>query len=522
MRKPARRKGAMPQQRVSVSVAYPAPIGGWNDRDGLAEMKPTDAIVLENWFPKPAYLEVRGGSADHVTGITGNVSTLAVYNALTGTSKMFASNASAVYDVSSAGAVGASVASRTNGKHQWLNYGDGTNNYLMMFNGVDKPLYYDGTTWTAVDNASSPALTGLTTTSIVSAFSSKGRLFFIEKNSLSFWYLAAGAAGGALTEFPLDGIARRGGYLMAGGNWTFDGGDGVDDAVVFVTSEGEVIVYKGTNPASAAAWLLVGRFDLGKPVGRRCLLNYGSDLIVLTQNGAFPLSSALKATDEQKSRTALTNKIENSFNTAVRLYGSNFGWEGVSYPAQSAMLFNIPHAEGGEHEQFVMNTITKAWCKFTEWDAECFAVFNGDLYFGTATKVVKAWTGQLDGTSDVVAFGKTAFSYFGRPGTQKKINLFRPTLAVNGGLSFLTDVDVDFQNDTIAGVATYSVTSGAVWDSAVWDAAYWAHGIEVVKNWTSPQAGVGYCFAGKLKISVGSLTVQWVSNEFMFEDGVSV
>ena len=33
------------------------------------------------------------------------------------------------------------------------------------------------------------------------------------------------------------------------------------------------------------------------------------------------------------------------------------------------------------HEQYVMNTITKAWCRFTEWSAEDFAVFNGELYF---------------------------------------------------------------------------------------------------------------------------------------------
>jgi hypothetical protein len=48
----------------------------------------------------------------------------------------------------------------------------------------------------------------LTTTSIVNVFASKGRLYFIEKNSLSFWYLAAGVVGGALTEFPLDTLSK--------------------------------------------------------------------------------------------------------------------------------------------------------------------------------------------------------------------------------------------------------------------------------------------------------------------------
>ena len=121
MRQPARRKGTGPRQNVSVSKSYPAPLGGWNDRDALADMPPTDAIILENWFPKTSYLEIRGGSSNHVTGITGNVSTLAVYNGLNGTNKMFGSTSAGVFNMSSAGAVGASVASRTNGKHQCLN-----------------------------------------------------------------------------------------------------------------------------------------------------------------------------------------------------------------------------------------------------------------------------------------------------------------------------------------------------------------------------------------------------------------
>lgn len=517
MRKPLRRK-ATSQGQVSVVKTYPAPLGGLNARDALAAMPATDALSLDNWFPKTSYLEIRGGWANHLTGMTGAPKTLCVYNQLSGTNKLYAVTDAGVFDASSAGAVGSNLAARTNGKHQWLNYGDGTNNYLMMFNGVDKPLYYNGTTWTAVDALSSPALTGLTTTNIISAFQSKGRLFFIEKTSLSFWYLAAGAAGGALTEFPLDGIAKKGGYLMAGATWTFDGGDGIDDAVVFITSEGEVIIYKGTNPGSAAAWLLVGVFELGKPLGRRCFTKYAGDLICITQNGAFPLSSALQnATIDE--RVALTNKIENLFNVDARSYGSTFGWEAINYPAQSALIFNVPHAEGGEHEQYVMNTITKSWCKFTEWDAETFAVFNNELYFATSTKVVKAWTGQIDGAGNIEAYGKTSFSYFENMHSQKIFTMFRPVLAVNGSISFLTDIDVDFKDDAINGTATYASQSTATWDTSLWDVAVWGGGQEIVKTWTSPNEGVGYCAAGKLKVSTNSLTVQWMSNDFLYQKG---
>jgi len=281
MRTALRRK-SQPYAQVSTVMSYPAPVKGWNANTALAAMKPDEAIVLNNWYPRPSYCEIRGGHSSHATGMTGIGKTLAVHNAMSGTNKMFCSTASGVYEVTSAGAVGASVAARTNGKHQWTMFGDGTSNWLIMCNGVDKPLYYDGSAWTAVDGVTSPALTGLTTTEIIGATVYKGRLLFIQKATLSFWYLAAGAAGGALTEFDLSGEAKKGGYLMAIATWTRDAGDGQDDVAVFITSEGEAIIYQGNNPSSSTTWAKVGTFSIGKPLGRRCVTQFGGDLVVIT------------------------------------------------------------------------------------------------------------------------------------------------------------------------------------------------------------------------------------------------
>lgn len=517
MRQAIRTK-ATRHSRINRSLSYPAPVGGWNERDSLASMKPNQAIVLKNFFPKTGYCEVRGGYSSHATGMTGNGKTLAVYNAPSGTNKMYCYTASGVYDVSSSGAVGASKLARTNGKHQWTMFGDGTNNWLIAVNGVDKPAYYDGSTWTAVDNVSSPALTGLTTTNIIGVFEFKGRLIFIEKSSLSFWYLASGAAGGALTEFDLSGVAKKGGYLMAGITWTFDGGSGPDDRAVFITSEGEVLVYQGTNPSSAASWALTGVFDLGKPLGRRCLQKYAGDVIAVTESGALPLSRALQSTTVNN-EAALTNIIDNAFNESARSYGSTFGWEAIVYPAQAALIVNIPIAEDGVHEQYVMNTITKAWCKFTDWDAETFAVYNGQLYFADGTATYKAWSGTADDGSNITAYGKTAFSYFSDMGTQKRFSMFRPLLASNGSISFLADIDVDFNDTEITGTATYTAISGGQWDVGNWDEAYWAGGVQVLKEWTSPDENIGYCASGKIKIVTNTLTVQWIANDYVFETG---
>jgi hypothetical protein len=517
MRKPVRNRAAARQQ-ISNFVSYPSPIGGWNAYDALADMKATEAVVLDNWYPQTQYCEIRGGSEVSATGMTGNGKTLAVYNSMTGTNKMFCSTASGVYNVSSAGAVGASVAARTNGKHQYKMFGDGTNNYLIMVNGVDKPLYYDGTTWLAVDGATSPALTGITTTNLIGLFVFKGRLIFIAKNSLSFWYLAAGAAGGALTAFDLSGIAQMGGYLVAAESWTTDSGVGVDDRAVFVTSNGEVIVYQGTNPGAAATWALVGVYNIGEPLGRNCILRVGAELLFLTKNGGYQISTVWTSTGLDYSK-AVTKKIQHSFNESAVLYGANFGWKAIAYPAQNAVLVNVPLAEDGVHYQYVMNTITSSWCRFIGWDAEDFALFNGELYYTQGTKTIKAWTGNADQGANINAYAKTAFSYFGQKGQNKAFKMFRPVLSVNGSLNFLVDMDVDFSDSELFGTATYAVTSTAKWDAGIWDADYWSSGLQIVKNWSSPSVWMGYCAAGKLKIASNTLNVQWMSVDYVYEVG---
>lgn len=517
MRQPLRAKANVRQQISNIS-SYPAPVGGLNARDSLVAMEPQDAISLDNFYPHGTYVELRGGSADHATGMTGNGKTLAIYNSMSGTNTMWCTTASGTYNVSSAGAVGASVAARTNGKHQWINFGDGTSQWLIMCNGVDKPLYYDGAAWTAVDGATTPALTGITTTKLIAPMIFKGRLIFLEKDSLSFWYLASGVAGGALTEFDLSGVAQKGGYIMAAAAISIDAGDGPDDRFVAITSEGEIIIYVGTNPSVAANWSLVGVFTVGKPLGRRCFTKYGADLVVITQNGVFPLSRAiLSSTINYK--TALSDKIQNIFNEDSILYGTTFGWEATVFPTQTAMLVNVPISEGGEHRQYVMNTLTNAWCRFLEWDAECFGVFNNELYFCTGTKVVKAWTGTDDNGSDIVAYGKQAFQYFGSPGVQKEFVMFRPILSVNGPVSFLTDVDVDFADTPISGTATYSVSSGAQWDVSFWDVGVWAAGLEVRKEWTTTANYTGDCASGKIQIATNALTIQWIASDMMFQRG---
>ncbi len=515
IRQAIRTKGR--QRQVSTVQSYPAPIGGWNTRDPLAQMPPEDAIELKNWFPTPSDCVIRGGSSAYSTGIVGDVKTLAVHTAMDGTEQLFAVTDTDCYDISSPGAATAQTwTDQDDGKYQWLNMGDGTTNWLIMYNGVDLPKYYNGTSWIEVTGATTPAITGITTTTLIAPCSYNGRLYLLEKDTLSFWYLDAAAVGGAATEFDLSSVASRGGYLMWVATWTTDAGDGMDDYLVFMTSEGQAIVYVGTDPGTEVNWSRVGTYYLGKPLGRRSFVQYGGELLAITQEGVFNMAEGLKYATINE-RVAITDKIKASFNFAARTVGTAFGWQATLYPLKNAILFNIPLAL--KSEQYVINTITGAWCRFDGWDTEVLCIYNDELYFGGTTIVTKAWTGVSDLGANITAEGHTANNNFGEASQSKKVKMFRTILQTNGALSYLTDIDVDFNITNITGIASFTPGTGAVWDTSKWDAGTWQGGLQTVRQWTSPDAGVGYYFSGKIKIETKSTEVHWISNDYVIEQG---
>jgi len=509
---------------INSTRSVTAPVGGWNARDALADMKENEAIRLTNIFPRPTYCEVRGGATDFTTGMAARGKSLMAWNGPTGSNKLFAGTASGIYNVSASGAApAAETATCTNGKLQWVNFAVASGSeFLIAVNGTDKMLYYDGATWESVDGGSAHAVTGVTTSNIIHVNIFKFRLFFIEKSKLSFWYLPPAVLGGAAVEFQMNSIFSRGGFVMAMGTWTIDSGTGSDDLAVFVTSEGEAAVFRGSNPASSTDWSLVGVYFVGRPIGRRCFVKFGGDMVLLTENGAFPLSAALLTAAIDRVR-ALTNMIEQAFTTAARLYQSAFGWETTVYLGQSALIVNIPNAEGGTHQQYVMNTITKKWCQFSGWDAECFIVFNGELYFcrSGSNGTAKAWTGPSDFGTNIVVDVKQAFNYFGSD-DQKELKLVRPIFNLTGPVGFLIGVDADFGDSQPTGLATYTVGATALWDTAIWDVDVWSTDFILQKDWKTAAVMPGFCFALLLRVATNQVGIQWPSTDFVLQRGTGM
>ena len=75
-------------------------------------------------------------------------------------------------------------------------------------------------------------------------------------------------------------------------------------------------VYQGTDPSDATKWSLVGVFKIARPIGKRCIVNVGPELIVITESGFVPLTK-MYAEDETNYAKAISDKISGSILTAV-------------------------------------------------------------------------------------------------------------------------------------------------------------------------------------------------------------
>jgi len=502
--------------QTASSITVPAPIGGLNTRDAVDLMPETDAIRLDNFFPGRSFVTVRKGFDSHVTGLPSDVETLMPYNSGT-TNTLFAASGTAVYNVTSAGSVGSAViTSLNNAKFQFVNMTISGGSYLFICNEgtTDAPRHWNGSTW------ATPSFSGITAANIVSVQVFKERLFFVQNDSLTYGYLGTGAVAGSVSTVNLGSIFSKGGYLQNIGTWTRDGGSGPEDSILFYSSEGQLAMYSGTNPASADTWGLVGVYDVGRPIGRRCILQQGSDCYLITERGVVPMTSALSS-GEAAPNLAITDKISGSYSTAVENFASVFGWQGIVYPKGGYALFNVPSSTSGDFDQYVINLETGAWARFTGQDSFCWAIFNGELYFGGNTKVFKADSGSDDDSTDIISSAKTAFIYYGGRDGPKRYTAIRPVMQSDANLNVTIGFDVDYADGT-ASISSSTGDAGAgSWDTAAWDVAAWSGSFTTTQTWQTV-ANIGWNAAIRIRTSTSAQSVRWMATDVRFEKGVGL
>lgn len=510
-----------PRRQNAKSITVTAPVGGWNARDPLAEMKPTDAVILDNWFCTPTELRTRKGYSNWATGIDGNVTSILDYDSASGVHSLFAaSDTGKIYDATSQGVVGAAVVTGlSSARWQHVQFATSGGSFLLAVNGTDNMRIYNGTTWYTITAVSSPfAITGIATTSLIDVHTHKRRNWFIQKGTLKCWYLATDAISGTATVYDFGAIFELGGSITKIDTWSLDAGYGMDDYFVIITSSGQIAVYRGTDPATAADWALIGVYVVGSPVGIRCTCKYGGDVMFLNKDGLIPLSKSLMSS-RVNTHLMITDKIQNQIAADTTAYETNLNWDLLLYPPQNMLLVNIPISDTQSY-QYVMNTISGAWSRWTNIPAYCWYFANENLFFGTAGKVCKAWDTQADNGEVVITDLLPAFSTFGYGNRTKRWTMASVSMGSDGDFGFSSLLNVDFNFVASSGAPNTSINVGSGnWDVDVWDQCLWGSSVISPNRTWNMASGLGYYGSYRIKTSSAFTDIRYYSTTYVFEPG---
>jgi hypothetical protein len=522
-------QAAAQARTTSRTMTIPAPVRGVIRNENIAMSKPAGAAVLENFFPTATGIVTRRGKRKHATLSAGPVVSLITY-VYGSAAKLFAANGSGIFDATTPASpttpltAVSGTGTITNGNFSAVQFSTTGGDFLVCVNGNNLHKIYNGTTW--VEN--SPAITTVTSDNFSHVWAHANRLFFIKKNSLKFAYLPVSSIGGAATEFDLGSVFSLGGTLVTGGVWSTDAGQNIEDLCVFITSEGEVAVYLGTDPSNATTWSLQGIYRIGKPMGKKALFRAGGDLGIATRDGLTPLSSAYAQATEALRDTSVSKGIEELW-TTLTAQRASVEWQVQPFTNNHSMLWVAPPTIAGQDPLvLVANMRTGAWCVFTGFNVRSMAVVGTALYAGDAAGVIyQADTGGADDGSTYVCRAAGLWDELKAPLAQKVAKMIRGTFRSNipnfvPQWSVSTDYATVFPASPSAGANAAS----ALWGTAVWGAFTWGgSGYEFRKSEWQSVEGVGQYISWQLQIACGNNTntdVELASLGLLYEIGEAV
>lgn len=491
--------------REVTTTNIPAPVKGLNTALPLAQLQPMYAIELDNFICRPDAVTSRKGITAHATGFTDPV--LTIFSYVSGAiEEMYGTTDDGIFDITAEGAIGAQVEACTEGRGVACNFATTADQYVYFLNGTDNPKLYDGSTWVSVDGVSTPAITGVTTDTLNHAVLYRNRLFFLQKDYLGFWYLPPDSVGGAAAQYALGSLFARGGTAVAQATWTVDGGNGTDDYYVVCSSEGEVAVFSGSDPSTLDTWNLQGVYFIGQPVGPNSFVKYGGDLLLMCAAGLFPLSKALNSVsiDRQK---ALSANIEPTLVTAVRDYGTVEGWSVNVFPGHSLVLINAPLASTC---QYVMQTQSKGWSRFTGLAANSWHQFGPGIYCSIGLTVYRAFTGTSDAGAAIAFKLRTAYSRFNSISQSQPLD-WRPILRVNQPITYTVGLAQDYLDNYILQNVETDASMWATWGSSLWGTGLWGSTNLLQNFWLTLAGRAGIVNSIQWSANVTNTEVQLIS-----------
>lgn len=544
-------------------IASQLPTAGINARDALVSMAPTDALNLVNFFAEPYGLTMRGGYQEYATDLPGSVpvkTLMSYYPAVFGPSsavasapasarnfmtrrlaprvvdvtvdgQIFACTNRGIYDVSEGGAgpwdnLLAPVA--PSDYWTWLNFQNAAGNFILAAN--DEGMYIVHSAIAAFSTGFSPGFSvvgtgfdhiaegvdpgqidGVDPDLFCYVMVWKRRLWFIEKDSTRAWYLPVEQITGTATQFDFGAQFRHGGYLVSLSNWTLDGGEGIDDYLVALSSQGDVVIFKGYDPDTAdtdpSAFQLHGIWYVGAlPIGRRQTNIYGGDLYILSVYGITQLSKLVAQAQVASNLVEdVTARIDPYISELMRDHHAREGWYVKFLPRDQMMVLGIPQQITGEGTvQLAMKIRGGAWSKMLDLPL-AWMLNHGTLAFGGGDaggtvdgsgKVYLLFDNLLDNVpleedTGIAIRGRVipAYQGFNTPGQYKRFPMIRPILRSPITPTMRLTVLTDYTGSNYYSAPTLPIYPAAVWDEDLWDVGTWGGFMPPIRKWLGTRGG---------------------------------
>lgn len=387
------------------TVTLPAPSRGIIMDENQAFMQPGGCVICDNWKPTLRGAALRGGCQRWCVLPEATPVISAFQYASGNNQRMFAANATKLYDVTTATPT-LVQGGQGSGNYCASQLANQSGDYLIALNDYgDYPLRFDGTTWTRLNsgqiNASGPGSSRVADgANLTYVCKYRNRWFFIESNSMNAWYLPLNAIQGTLAMIPLSGAATKGGKLLWVASWSIDAGDGIDDKLVFCTDLGELLIFTGSDPSDINNWHQEGRYAIPAPMGMNAHLPLGGDLLVATRSGIVPVSASINKTPEELELAMITRAIKPMWRDEVNDKLS-WSWTMFNWEEYGGIFVTWPGGKPGARYCAVVNAATGAWARFVGYDATCFIRMRENMFFGTQDgKIMQAdRTGYDDGAT---------------------------------------------------------------------------------------------------------------------------
>lgn len=495
MRAPGARRPAQRKRRPDPAhQPFVAPSGGWVSAVNLALAKPGTAKVLENWIPTTTGARLRAGCIKHGTASeTEPLESLMAYVG-TSTREMFGAADGNILDLTApadADVVPTPVVTgQTSNYYSHINFTNpaGTN-YLLVANGTDDIQTYDGSTWAAMVDGTDPGeLDGVTSATVDHLNVYRNHIWLMNR-TMTAYYLPTDQIAGTVGEVALAGVFRKGGYIMFSATWSMDAGDGLDDKIVFASSEGEVAVYQG-DPTDAATWAIVGLYDCSPPLGKNAFLKVGGDLLILTEIGLIPMSAIISKDAAALALAAVSRNIQPDWMSEAQARRT-LPWEIVKWTSRNVAYISCPvTSETDDPICFAVNLETGAWSKVTGWNTRCWILHDDGAYFGTnAGTLMRAEVSGADDGELIYHTYVGHMDHLGAIGQYKTVlqvrAIFLTRTAFTPTLGVTTNYEQNLPSPPSAAVPN---DSPGEWDVGLWDVALWDAGTSyytVNTYWTS-------------------------------------